>query len=88
MQYTTVLDASDKSFESIIQNAMAFEDSKILAAILSRDYEENDVYLFCTDLKLAPQDWRKNTWRSKNFPRFSINSTPQTTTSVSIQPLL
>ena len=37
MQYTTVLDASDKSFESIIQNAMAFEDSKILAAILSRD---------------------------------------------------
>ena len=36
MQYTTVLDVSDKSFESIIQNAMAFEDSKILAAIQSQ----------------------------------------------------
>lgn len=69
MQYTTVLDASDKSFESIIQNAMAFEDSKILAAILSRDYEENDVYLFCTDLKISTARLEKEYLALKEFSK-------------------
>lgn len=53
MQYTTVLDASDKNFESIIQNAATFEDSKILAAIQSREYDENDVNLICADIKIS-----------------------------------
>ena len=69
MQYTTVLDVSDKSFESIIQNAMAFEDSKILAAIQSRDYEESDVYFFCTDLKISTAKLEKEYLALKEFAK-------------------
>lgn len=69
MQYTTVLDVSDKSFESIIQNAMAFEDSKILAAIQSRDYEESDVNFFCTDLKISTAKLEKEYLALKEFAK-------------------
>lgn len=69
MQYTGVLDASDKSFESIIQNAMNFEDSKILAAIQSRDYDESDVNLICTDLKISTARLEKEYLALKEFAK-------------------
>lgn len=69
MQYTTVLDATDQSFESIIQNAQAFEDSKILAAIQSRDYDENDVNLMCADIKISIAKLDKEYLALKEFAK-------------------
>lgn len=52
MQYTTVLDASEESFKGIEKSAREFEDSKILAAIHSRHYDQEEIVMMCAEVKI------------------------------------
>lgn len=45
MRYTSVLDASEQSFQNLINDAEDFENDKIFASIRSRDYDESDINL-------------------------------------------
>lgn len=52
MRYTSVLDASEQSFQNLIKDAETFENDKIFASIRSRDYDESDINIIIEDVRI------------------------------------
>ena len=53
MKYTSVLDASEQSFQNLINDAEDFENDKIFASIRSRDYDESDINLINAEVRIS-----------------------------------
>lgn len=53
MRYTSVLDASEQSFQNLINDAEDFENDKIFASIRSRDYDESDINLINAEVRIS-----------------------------------
>ena len=53
MKYTSVLEASEQSFQNLIADAEDFENDKIFASIRSRDYDESEINLINADVRIC-----------------------------------
>ena len=53
MKYTTILDASEQSFQNLIKDAEDFEDNMIFESIRSRDYDETDIRLIDATVRMS-----------------------------------
>lgn len=53
MKYTSVLEASEQSFQNLIADAEDFENDKIFASIRSRDYDESEINLINAEVKIC-----------------------------------
>lgn len=53
MKYTSVLEASEQSFQNLINDAEDFENDKIFASIRSRDYDESEINIINADVRIC-----------------------------------
>lgn len=85
MRYTSVLDASEQSFQNLINDAEDFENDKIFASIRSRDYDESDINLINAEVRISIAKIEKEYISLENFLKSSISYMPPTTTNAMTQ---
>ena len=85
MRYTSVLDASEQSFQNLINDAEDFENDKIFASIRSRDYDESDINLINAEVRISIAKIDKEYISLENFLKSSISYMPPTTTNATTQ---
>ncbi len=67
MQYSTILEASQETFEQIINSCNGFEVAKVLEAIRERDYDQGEIELMTCEVRETQCKLKKNLVALQNF---------------------